>query len=190
MKTATERRAIKNAMSRTVLQTVHTAGCELLPDRSILLDRMPKHGLAAEIGVAFGDYTREIMARTAPSRLFLIDAWATDRYRDGLENIRSEWADAISCGKIVIEQGLSTEVLARLPANTFDWVYIDTNHTYETTLEELELCSGLVKRNGLIAGHDFCTGNVIDAVPYGVIEAVMELDWAMLSGSSGEKDLG
>jgi len=181
MKTAGERRKIKNEMSRTTLSRRHTAGCELLPDRNTLLDLMPRNGVAAEIGVAFGDFTREIVTRTAPVRLYLVDAWATDRYRSGLGKIREQWQDEIRDDRIVIRQGLSADVLAELETAAFDWVYIDTNHSYRTTLAELELCQRLVKPGGLIAGHDFCTGNVIDAIPYGVVEAVTEFchsyDW-------------
>lgn len=181
MHSAVDRRELKNAMARVTLERRHTAGCELLPDRAHLLDEMPKGAVAAEIGVAFGDYTREIMNRTDPARLFLIDAWATERYREGLAKIRSDWAGEIDAGRIVIEQGLSTDVLPTLAPGSLDWAYIDTNHAYQTTLEELELCRTLVKPGGRIAGHDFCTGNVIDAVPYGVVEAVAKFchdhDW-------------
>ena len=183
MRTAQERREIKNRMARVTLERRHTAGCELLPDRLDLLEALPKGGTAAEIGVAFGDFTREIMARNTPRQLYLIDAWASARYRDGLARIQTEWADAIRDERIVIRQGLSTEVLAGLEPGLFDWVYIDTNHSYDTTLAELELCAGLVRPGGLIAGHDFCTGNVIDAVPYGVVEAVARFckdrDWGV-----------
>lgn len=172
MQTAQERRNIKNEMARVTLDLRHTASCELLPDRDCLLDLLPANGIAAEIGVAFGDFTRSIMARAAPERLYLIDAWSTDRYREGLARIREDWAAEISEGRMIVRQGLSTKVLAGLTPDTFDWVYIDTNHSYPTTLAELELCRPLMKPGGLIAGHDFCTGNVIDAVPYGVVEAV------------------
>ncbi len=181
MQTAADRRRIKNEMPRVTLDRRHTTGCDLLPDRNTLLDLMPKHGVAAEIGVAFGDFTGEIMSRAQPARLVLVDAWATERYRDGLSRIRADWAQEIDSGRITICQGLSTEVLAGLEPGVFDWVYIDTNHSYPTTRAELELCRTLVRPGGMIAGHDFCTGNVIDAVPYGVVEAVTEFcrthDW-------------
>lgn len=168
-------------MPRTVLDPAHTAPCELLPDRNTLLDRLPKDGFVAEIGVAFGDFTHEILGRSAPRSLHLIDAWSSERYRAGLERIKEKWKEEISKKMIRISQGSSTEILSEFPPSTFDWVYIDTNHTFETTLLELQLCAKCVKPGGYIAGHDFCTGNVIDAVPYGVVEAVQKFcrdnDW-------------
>ncbi len=53
----------------------------------------------------------------------------------------------------------------------FDWIYLDTDHSYETTLSELRLAAPKLKPGGLLAGHDYCTGNVITPVPYGVVEA-------------------
>ncbi len=172
--TAEQRRALKDAMPQTALHPVHTGQCRLLPDRCHLLDVLPKAATVAEIGVAFGDFSNEILNRTAPGKLHLIDAWGTDRYRDGLARIRNRYSGAIESGRIEIHQGLSTDVLAEFPSTYFDWVYIDTNHTYATTLEEMRLCRARLKPGGRIAGHDFCTGNIVSAVPYGVVEAVAQ----------------
>ena len=38
-------------------------------DRAALLDWLPKHALVAEIGVAAGDFSAEILAHTAPQTL-------------------------------------------------------------------------------------------------------------------------
>lgn len=172
--TLEQRRALKDTMPRSALHAVHTSRCRLLPDRCHLLDMLPKAATVAEIGVAFGDFSGEILARTAPRKLHLIDAWGTDRYRAGLDRIRDKYAGQIESGRVEIHRGLSTEVLAGFPAASFDWVYIDTDHTYATTLAELRLCRDRLKPGGRIAGHDFCTGNVVSAVPYGVVEAVAE----------------
>jgi len=172
MKTSKERREMKDRMQQTRLDLVHTQSCSVLPNRFAMLDRMPKKSRVAEIGVAFGEFSKEILQRCDPDVLFLIDAWATERYRAGLETIEDDLSDLIKKGKVKILKGLSTTVLGDFGPHTFDWVYLDTNHSYDTTLAELELCNSIVARGGRISGHDFCTGNVIDAVPYGVVEAV------------------
>ena len=181
MKTAQERRKIKDAMQQTRLDVGHTENCRVLPDRNMMLDLMPRGKRVAEIGVAFGDFSKEILRRCAPETLYLIDAWATERYREGLQKIRETYADLIAADKVVVLQGLSTDVLKDFQPNSLDWAYIDTNHSYATTLSELELCDGIMAPGGRIAGHDFCTGNVIDAIPYGVVEAVTKFckdrDW-------------
>ena len=181
METEARRRQLKNAMEHTQLELAHTSGCVLLPDRFYLLDRLPKGVKVAEVGVAFGDFTREILDRCAPAKLMLIDSWGSARYRDGLEAIERELAANIADGQVEICQGTSVDILRGLPVGAFDWVYIDTSHTFETTLAELQLSGEIVGETGRIAGHDFCTGNVIRPVPYGVVEAVTKFckdcDW-------------
>ena len=172
MKTAEERRRIKDRMAQTQLEERHTLGCTLLPDRNHLLERMPRGARVAELGVAFGDFSREILRRCAPGKLYLIDSWESERYRAGLQQVKAALAAEIASGQVEIRRGLSTEVLAGFGPGALDWAYIDTNHSYETTLAELELCDAIMGPEGRIAGHDFCTGNVISAVPYGVVEAV------------------
>ena len=47
-------------------------------------------------------------------------------------------------------------------------------HSYDTTREELARYASKVKRDGIIAGHDYTTGNWNLLNRYGVIEAVHE----------------
>jgi hypothetical protein len=65
-------------------------------------------------------------------------------------------------------------VVAAFDDAYFDFVYIDTDHSYATTRAELELCNRKVKPDGRIAGHDFSVGNVSRSIPYGVIKACLE----------------
>ncbi|MCB2093994.1 MAG: class I SAM-dependent methyltransferase [Rhodobacteraceae bacterium] len=171
---AAKRRALKSSASSVRLDTSHTKGGVLLPDRLALLDAMPKHGVVAEIGVANGDFSAEILARTYPERLHLIDTWSVDRYAPHEATVRDRFAPDIDKGRVIIDKGISTDVLAEFPDDYFDWVYIDTNHTYKTTAAELKLSATALKSGGLILGHDFCNGNIVTPVVYGVIQAVNE----------------
>ena len=148
----------------------------------MLVERLQKGGVVAEIGVAFGEFTDEILLRAQPRRLHLIDAWSSPRYQEGLDTIKRRHIGEVETGRIVINQGLSTEQLATFDDAYFDWVYIDTDHTYETTSAELRLARRKVKQGGRIAGHDFTSGNCVTPWPYGVIEACnefcMQNDWA------------
>ncbi len=168
------RRTQVDAQPRPRLEACHTLGRVLLPDRLALLDRLPKNAVAAEIGVAQGDFSAEILARTQPRRLHLIDAWETERYSPGEAKVRRRFSREVASGQVRINRGLSTDVLGQFPPGHFDWVYLDTSHTYSTTAAELALCDGLIGAEGFIAGHDFCTGNVVKPVVYGVVAAVNE----------------
>jgi hypothetical protein len=153
------------------LREEHTLNCRVLPDRQALLDKLPQNGIAAEVGVAFGDFTEQILSLNRPRLLHLIDAWDSERYRDGLGMIRQRFTSLLDAGGLKIHQGLSVPVLATFPEASFDWLYLDTDHSYETTLAELRVASAKVKPDGFIAGHDFCVGNIIRPWSYGVIEA-------------------
>lgn len=167
-----QRIALKTSTPRTMLSPQHTEHCRVLPNRTDLLHRLPQGGVAAEIGVAFGDYTAEILAHNRPAALHLIDAWDLSRYNDGYERVTSRFAEEIAGGQVQLHIGGSTEQLAGFANATFDWVYIDTDHSYANSWNELVLCQTKVKPHGRICGHDFCTGNVIKPVVYGVVQAV------------------
>lgn len=171
--TPEERRAYKARLPRTKLADKHLALCKMLPDRRALLDHMPKRAIAAEVGVAAGDFTAEILARTEPARLHLVDSWQSARYEPDLDIVCRRFKAELDLDQLRIERGQSVETLSRFPEAFFDWVYIDTDHSFDTTFAELSTCNGKVNTNGHIAGHDFCVGNVITPVPYGVIEAVL-----------------
>jgi hypothetical protein len=122
MSTPDERRAIKARAPVTRLLDLHTHDCRVLPDREALLERLPRGGVAAEIGVAFGDFTREILRRNKPARLHLIDTWDSPRYAEGLRKVETEFADRLATGQVVVNRGLSTQVLPSFPDHSFDWV--------------------------------------------------------------------
>src|SRR5687767_6022213 len=48
----------------------------VLTSRQELLRHLPKGGIAAEIGVADGDYSAAILASAEPRELHLIDPWS------------------------------------------------------------------------------------------------------------------
>lgn len=175
MTTIDERRAMKRRSPQVILDEVHTRNCRVLPTRERMLELLPPASIVAEVGVAAGDFTREIMARALPRKLHLIDAWSSERYREGLMKITEEFATAIREGQVEIHQGMSIERLSEFQDGYFDWIYIDTDHSYRTTHKELELAATKVAPGrGRIAGHDFTSGNCITPVPYGVIEACNE----------------
>ncbi|RDJ13838.1 class I SAM-dependent methyltransferase [Rhizobium grahamii] len=172
MKTREERQAQRASMPRTQLSAHHLENARLLPDRGELLYRIPNGGIGLEIGAAFGEYTAEILEKNRPAQLYLIDPWSMDRYSSGLDRIHTQFKREIECGQLHLMQGTSLEKLAEFEDDFLDWVYIDTDHSFELTWQELLLCERKVKRTGRIAGHDFCTGNTVKPIVYGVVEAV------------------
>ena len=138
-------------------------------NRQKLLDRMPKGGRCAEIGVWAGGFTVEILQITKPSELVLIDPWGLladeaetewvhSKNSDGgfmdemHDNVVAAFADEAA---VKVRKGFSADVLADYPDDYFDWVYIDGNHLYDYVRQDVELCYRKVRAGGVIAGDDF-----------------------------------
>ena len=169
---------------RTALEPSHVAPCTVLVDREALLAHLPHGGVVAEVGVDHGAFSQRILEATRPSHLHLIDVWGSERYHDGLfELVTDTFRPQTEAGEATIHRALSVDAAARFPASTFDWVYLDTDHSYETTRDELRAYAPLVKPEGLIAGHDYVMGNWGSGYRYGVMEAVHEFcaaeGWAL-----------
>jgi hypothetical protein len=174
-----------NQMPNVILEEKHVENTRTLLNREHLLERLQKDGICAEVGVAAGDFSEMILQINRPRKFHLVDAWHTERYGNRLENIvKEKFAKEIESRQVILNKGLSTEVLPQFEDNYFDWVYIDTAHDYHTTAQELAICCKKVKEEGMIAGHDFSMGNWIEGYKYGVIEAVYEFcakyDWEIL----------
>ncbi len=86
--------------------------------------------------------------------------------------VKKRFQKEIDAGKVIIIRDTSEKELKKFENGYFDWVYIDTAHSYQQTVKELELCRLKVKDDGIIAGHDYCQGNINKAIAYGVVQAV------------------
>ncbi|MBL7780189.1 MAG: class I SAM-dependent methyltransferase [Saprospiraceae bacterium] len=167
----------------TELNEAHLRHLQTIPNREALLDCLPHQAVVAELGVFRGDFSKEILERTSPSVLHLIDSWEGLQSLKNLNAVQQRFQPELACGKISIHQERSVAALNQFPDHYFDWVYIDTDHSYPTTKAELHACARVVKADGWIAGHDYVTGNWDGGVRYGVVEAVNEFcvehDWTI-----------
>lgn len=181
-----ERAKKELAIPSSQLLQKHITNLEVLTDREQLLQRLPKNVVCAEIGVNRGEFSTQILQHTNPQKLHLIDAWGNPpRYHNGLKSVVSDkFKNEIEAGKVEIHQGFSTNVLAQMSDHYFDWVYLDTDHSYGLTADELVILKDKIKAGGIIAGHDYIIGNWKGDVRYGVIEAVHEFcvkeNWEIL----------
>lgn len=162
-------------MYRENLKQENIAHLQTLADRETLLAILPKHGIVAELGVNRGDFSEKILQICQPEKLHLVDVWATERYHQGLRTeVEQRFEKERAEGRVELNLGLSTDVVEQFRDEYFDWIYIDTDHTYDTTKAELEKYRSKIKPDGIIAGHDFCVGHWNSMARYGVQEAVYE----------------
>ncbi len=137
--------------------------------REDFLKIFPKHSVGAEIGVFKGEFSVLIAQIVQPKKLHLIDVWWKlfgEHYPD--------WGDYTDFGKLKTKDAFdnaknllagfdgvsfhvdnSIDCLNSFENNYFDWVYLDSSHSYEDTHRELEVLRSKVKKDGLIAGHDW-----------------------------------
>jgi len=147
----------------------------LLATREQLLSLLPTNGVVAELGVDHGDFSQKILDINQPAKLHLVDVWKSKRYPEELfHKVHKKFEVEIKTGKVEINRGLSTEVVKDFPDRYFDWIYIDTAHSYSVSKSELETYLPKMKPGGIIAGHDFTVGEIDVPWKYGVIEAVYE----------------
>lgn len=157
------------------LGQVHFENLKAFESREALLRELPKNKVVAELGVNKGDFSRMILDINQPAKLHLIDLWASQRYHSGLKkDVEERFSKEIQKSSVEIHQGMSTDFADHFPDSYFDWIYIDTDHTYQTTKSELLLYKDKMKPGGIIAGHDFVKGNMTSQLRYGVKEAVYE----------------
>lgn len=167
--------SVKAGQSRARFEAGALDGAELLSDREELLRKMPPNSIAAEIGVDNGDYSMEILSLNAPKELHLIDLWGSLRYSGKKMARVKEKVSAHAKSEAVRLHRMKSIDAAELFSNGyFDFVYIDTDHSYTTTISELRAWAPKVKPGGFILGHDFVDGNFASGIKYGVVEAVAE----------------
>lgn len=127
---------------------------------------LPKHAVGAEVGVFSGRFSRQLCRLTEPTRFYAIDAWWEGdgetfasrpkvRTRDAHGSTLIRLRPWISSGVAQVLVRKSQQALRELEPGHLDWLYLDAGHEFQQTLEELRLCSRVVKPSGIIAGHDF-----------------------------------
>jgi len=157
------------------LQKKHLKNVKVLPARLDMLEQLPKNATVAEIGVAKGRFSEKILDLCSPKKLHLVDSWSTRMFDTSARSwVEKKFKEQIKLGVVDINHGKSADILNGFPDNYFDWVYIDTDHTYTTTKMELELCRQKVKPGGIISGHDYTSRHYRKGNSFGVVEAVNE----------------
>ena len=150
-------------------------------DRAQLLTHLPQGGVVAEVGVFRGAFATEILKKSRPEKLHLIDPWAhdgnpTDQHVVAMQashdRVQRLFADDTKTGRVEIHRDYSTSAALTFPDHYFDWVYIDAEHDYTSVKTDLEAFRDKVKPDGVILGHDFSRRH--DRAYFGVITAVRE----------------
>jgi len=140
--------------------------------------------VGAEIGTQQGLYAKYLLENTDLEMLYLIDAWQyIEGYRD-IANVQNPQHDknlqetiknvAPFPNRYNIIKKFSVEAAKEFEDLFLDFVYIDADHSYKGTMDDLEAWYSKVKVGGVFAGHDFLDGENICGSNFGVKRAVTE----------------
>lgn len=162
--------------------------CKLLPNRDAALALLPKGGIVAEVGVAYGDFSRKIIDTIHPEKFYAVDSyglgpgddlWGTQILTSSKmrheEFIKNKFKNEIEQKIFIIKKGFSWDVLETFEDNYFDYVYLDAGHDYDSVKKDVTVLYKKLKNNGIIQFNDYCLFDWIENVPLGIIRAVDEL---------------
>lgn len=142
---------------------------EFFANRPCFRNLIGKYDLVGvEIGVLDAENAYKIMTNLDIKKLYLIDPWCGYGDMDG-HGVIGDNSDAQKCyehavkimkefgDKIIFIRAMSENAVKAIP-NNVDFVYIDGNHRYEYVKRDIELYYPKVKAGGMLAGHDFKSG--------------------------------
>ena len=148
----------------------HVGNCRVFPRREDMLTLVPKGSICAEVGTETGYFSAEILTKTTPKLLHLLDL-NLSAIRYDLYPLR----EAIDRGQVVLHEGDSSTLLSTFPDLHFDWLYVDGDHSYAGVMRDIAQVSRVVKHDGIIVFNDYTQYSPIERAPYGVMKAVNEL---------------
>ena len=139
--------------------------------RRKFLEKLPKGGIAVEIGVWQGDFSPTIIELITPDKLVLIDPWAhieddshaeafvgrtgktkMDRIFDG---IVKKFETEIAAGQVALIRDFSVPALAQFTDQSISFAYVDGNYSYEGVSADLAALFPKMKRGGIMAFDDY-----------------------------------
>jgi hypothetical protein len=139
-------------------------------NRALFLQRMRKGGLAIEIGVWRGEFSRKILDVLEPTKLCLIDPWKSFEDHDGAAfsgreedekmdeiaaSVAQMFESEIKAKQVVVMREMSGDALKTFRDETINFAYVDGDHSYEGVKADL---AGLMPKmviGGIMAFDDY-----------------------------------
>lgn len=146
--------------------------CRMCASRYELLSLMPKDGVVAELGTWRGAFAGDILKRAAPRRLHLVDI-----------DFSQVPAALLADSRVTAHQGLTHEVLAEFADATFDWIYVDADHSYDGAMRDARAAAAKLKPGGYLLFNDFAhidPGLGRYGVHRAVVDFMLAADWPMV----------
>lgn len=134
-----------------------------------------------EVGVKNGEYFSHLI-KNNPRVSVAVDLW--DQYTHPNQNDLSYDIEEIKHFERVFRDKFKNTTILKMDSllaantfenDTFDLVYIDADHTYESVKKDLYAWYPKVKSGGIFSGHDYCEYYIKQSdTKFGVVQAVDE----------------
>jgi hypothetical protein len=121
--------------------------------------------VGAEIGSMKGWYASFLFAYITGLKLYCIDPW--EEYDEFVESHQTGQVKLNECFELAQQRlkGRNVEFIRKYSMDavkdfkdeSLDFVYIDANHTFEYAVEDIAQWSKKVRKDGIVAGHDYWT---------------------------------
>lgn len=118
----------------------------------------------AEIGVYEGIFSQSILDVMHPKELHLFDINTAPI----MQSVRSR-------GEVTVKEGDSSTNLAVYPDESFDFIYIDGDHSYEGVQKDADVAKLKVRPGGILAFNDYTIWSYYEMAEYGVPYVVNNL---------------
>lgn len=170
------------------LSEAHLCNARLLPNRTDVLHRIGRCGRVAEVGVGFGDFSRQILDIMQPDYFAAIDTFQLDArswtgghaYRHILQGAtheayyRNRFCAEIEAGRVDVRRGFSDAEMARYDDGYFDMIYIDAAHDYDSVKRDLAVANRKTAAAGHIVLNDFTVMDPMLLQHYDIARAAQE----------------
>lgn len=134
--------------------------------RDELDEWMAAQSRGAEIGVWRGEHAAALLERNPALELLLVDPYTPQpgyqerknhpAYLARAERMAKERLAPFGAAAIFV-RAPSVEAAAAVDDQSLDFAFIDADHSYRATLEDLHTWAPKVRRGGLLCGHDYGT---------------------------------
>eukprot|EP00900_Chrysochromulina_parva_P001028 jgi/Chrpa1/10926/Chrysochromulina_OHIO_Genome00003103-RA len=154
------------------------AHSRVFADRNHALDILvPRNGSLVEVGTLTGAFTRWMLRQLRPISAVAMDVsgYAIKECASKTQRTAAEVGAALTC-----QHGDSKALLAKLPDDSQDLIYVDGDHNYKGVCGDLEAARPKVKIGGLMALNDYYLFETVFLAQrgrwgvYGIIHATHE----------------
>lgn len=117
--------------------------------------------VGVEIGVECGIYSETLCKANPNIDLYSVDAWTAYKgYRDHVSQDKLDGFLEITKKRLApyratVIKGFSMDVVKQFKDESLDFVYIDGNHEYRATVDDIAEWQKKVRVGGIVSGHDY-----------------------------------